>query len=126
MKSLFEEVANLRAQQEFAAFETARITKARLTDQQRARLASMMPGELHQIAMSHMTAHEMTQMMEFMGRDGAMMGSGMMGSGMMGSGMMGSGMMGSGMMGSGMMGMPGMKAMPGMKDMPSEGKPEKP
>jgi len=58
VKSLFGEVANLRAQQEFAAFEAAGTMKARLTDQQRARLASMMPGELHQVAMSHITVHE--------------------------------------------------------------------
>ena len=86
VKQLLEQVANLRAQQEFAAFETAGKMRARLTDQQRAKLAAMRPGEIHQAMMSHLTMAEMAQMMQFMG-DAGMMGRGMMGmmSGIMGT-----------------------------------------
>ena len=78
VKQLLEQVASLRAQLEFAAFETAGKMKASLTDQQRTKLAAMRPGELHQAMMTHMTVGEMTQMMQFMGGDCGMMRRGMM------------------------------------------------
>jgi hypothetical protein len=81
VKRALEEIANLRAQQEFAAYETAGKMKAALTDEQRAKLAALKPFELHQAMMSRMTMGDMTRMMPFMGGDGGMMG--MMGRGMM-------------------------------------------
>jgi Spy/CpxP family protein refolding chaperone len=94
VKRLLEQVANLRAQQEFAAYEATGKMKAVLTDSQKTKLAGMKPYELHQAMMSRMTVGDMTQMMQFMGGDAGMMGRGMMGfmGGMMGSG----GMMGYG------------------------------
>jgi len=94
VKQLLEQMATLRAQLQFAAFETAGKMKAVLTDQQRTKLAAMKPAELHQAIMSHMTMRDMGEMMRFMGADGAMMRRGMMGMmGMMDGGMMGQGMM---------------------------------
>jgi Spy/CpxP family protein refolding chaperone len=84
VKQLLEQVASLRAQLEFAAFETAGKMKDALTDPQRSKLAAMGPFELHQVMMARMTVAEMTQMMQFMGGDGGMMRRGMMG--MMGMG----------------------------------------
>ena len=89
VKRALEEIANLRAQQEFAAYETAGKMKATLTEEQRTKLAALKPFELHHAMMSHMTVGDMTQMMQFMGGDGVMMGRSMMS--MMGGGMMGSG-----------------------------------
>ena len=58
VKQLLEQVASLKAQLEFTAFETAGEMKACLTDQQRTKLAAMKPGELHQAMMAHMTEAE--------------------------------------------------------------------
>ncbi len=101
VKRLLEQIASLRAEQEFAAYEASGKMKAALTDAQRTKLSGMRPYELHQAMMSRMTVGDMTQMMQFMGGDAGMMGRGMMGfmGGMMGGGMMGPGGMGPGMMG---------------------------
>lgn len=78
VKQLLEQVASLRAQLEFAAFDTAEKMKATLTDAQRTKLAAMRPRELHQALMARLTVAEMTQMMQFMGGDAGMMRRGMM------------------------------------------------
>ena len=104
VKKLFEQIANLRAQQLFTGYETTTKMKAALTDAQRTKLAAMKPNEFHQAMMSRMTMNDMMEMMQFMG-GGGMMG-GMTMDGMMMSGMM----MSQGMMGGHMMmreGMPG-------------------
>ena len=100
VKKLFEQIANLRAQQMYTGYETSTKMRAVLTDAQRTKLAAMKPNEFHQAMMSRMTMNDMMEMMQFMGGGGGMMGQ------MMG-GMMGGMMMGQGMMGQGMMGMPG-------------------
>src|SRR5579864_1798203 len=89
VKTLLEQIGNLRAQRQFAAYETARKMKGALTDDQKAKLAAMKPAELHQAMMSHMTMAGMMEMMQFMGGGAGMMTGGM---GMMGMmGMMGGG-----------------------------------
>lgn len=85
VKKLFEQIANLRAQQMYTGYETATKMKATLTDAQRTKLAAMKPHEFHQAMMSRMTMNNMMEMMQFMG--GGMMG-GMMGQEMMGHEMM--------------------------------------
>lgn len=85
VKTLLEQIGNLRAQRQFAAYETARKMKGALTGDQKAKLAAMKPAELHQAMMSHMTMADMMEMMQFMG------GAGMMGGGMGMMGMMGGG-----------------------------------
>ena len=77
VKTLLEQIGNLRAQRQFAAYETSRKMKGALTADQRAKLAAMKPGELHQAAMSHMTMADMMEMMQFMGGGMGMMGGGM-------------------------------------------------
>jgi cell division protein FtsB len=91
VKTLLEEIANLKAQRQFAGFETASKMKSALTEQQRNRLAALKPAELHQAMMAHMTMGDMMQMMELIGADGMMPGR-MMGM-MMGGEMMSRGMM---------------------------------
>jgi hypothetical protein len=91
VKKLFEQIANLRAQQLYTGYETTTKMKAALTDAQRTKLAAMKPYDFHQAMMSHMTMNDMGQMMQFMGGGGMMMGGMMMGQGMMG--MPGRGMM---------------------------------
>jgi hypothetical protein len=92
VKKLFEEIANLRAQQLYTGYETTTKMKAALTDAQRTKLAAMKPHEFHQAMMSRMTMNDMIEMMQFTG------GSGMMGGMMMGGMMMGQEMMGHEMM----------------------------
>jgi Spy/CpxP family protein refolding chaperone len=96
VKQLLEEIAKLRAQQEFAGYETAGKMKAALTGAQRSKFDALRPLDFHQALMSHMTMQDMAKMMQFMGGGGGMMSGGMMGMmhGMMGGGMMGPGMMG--------------------------------
>lgn len=77
VKTLLEQIGNLRAQRQFAAYDTGRKMKGALTADQRAKLAAMKPGELHQAAMSHMTMADMMEMMQFMGGGMGMMGGGM-------------------------------------------------
>ena len=91
VKKMFEQIANLRAQQFYTGYETTTKMRAVLTDPQRTKLAAMKPYEFHQAMMSHMTMNDMSEMMQFMGGGGMMMGGGgmMMGGGMMGPGMMG-------------------------------------
>jgi len=79
VKQILEQIASLRAQLQFAAFETSEKMKGRLTDQQRAKLTAMTTTEIHQAMMSRMTMRDMAQMMEFISGDGEMMGRGMMG-----------------------------------------------
>jgi Spy/CpxP family protein refolding chaperone len=85
VKKLFEQIANLRAQQMYTGYETATKMKAALTGEQRTKFAAMKPYEFHQAMMSRMTMNDMSQMMQFMGGDGMMMGQGMMHEGMMGA-----------------------------------------
>jgi LTXXQ motif family protein len=80
VKTLLEQMGNLRAQRQFAAYETARKMKGVLTDDQKAKLVAMKPAELRQVMMSHMTMADMMEMMQFMGGAGMMSGGmGMMG-----------------------------------------------
>lgn len=79
VKQLLEQVASFRAQLKFAPFQSAVKMKATLTDSQRTKSAAMIPGELHQAMMAHITVAVMTQMMQFMGGDASMMRYGMMG-----------------------------------------------
>jgi hypothetical protein len=89
VKKLFEQIADLNAQQLYAGYETSTKMKAALTDAQRSKLAAMKPHDFHQAMMSRMTMNDMMETMQFTG--GGMMG-GMMGEMMMG-GMMGPGHM---------------------------------
>jgi len=73
VKTLLEQIGNLRAQRQFAAYETGRKMKGVLTADQRAKLAAMKPGELHQAVMSHMTMADMMEMMQFVGGGMGMM-----------------------------------------------------
>jgi hypothetical protein len=92
VKKLFEQIANLRAGQLYAGYETTTKMKAALTEAQRTKLAALKPHEAHQAMMSRMTMNDMMQMMQITGGEGMMIGQMMM-SGMMGQAMMGHGMM---------------------------------
>ena len=85
VKKLLEEIANLRAQQEYAGYEASSKMKAVINEQQRTRLTALKPAEIYQAMMSHMTIGDMTQMMQLMGVDGMMPGRMMGMMGMMGS-----------------------------------------
>jgi len=75
VKQLLEQVAGLRAQAQFTAFETAGNMKAVLTETQRAKLGG---HEFHHAVMMNMTMGDMRHVMQFVG------GAGRMGGGMMG------------------------------------------
>ena len=75
VKQILEQVGNLRAQMQFAVFETAGKMKGVLTESQRTKVASQ---AFHRAMMMNMTVGEMAQMMQFMGGV-HMMGQGMMG-----------------------------------------------
>ncbi len=77
VRSLLNDIAELRAQKEFLGFETAAKMKAELTADQRTKLAGMKPGELHQIVMSRVPMAERMEMMQFLSGEG-MMREGMM------------------------------------------------
>jgi hypothetical protein len=85
VKLFLEQIAVLRAQTQFAAFETAGNMKAALTEPQRAKAAG---HEFHHTLMMHMTMGDMEHVMQFMGAAPGNMGMNMMGMHMMGGGMM--------------------------------------
>ncbi len=88
VKALFEKIGDLRAQLQYAGFETSNKMKAVLSDEQRTKLNAMKPADLHRLMMSRTNMGEMEQAMQLMAaEDGMQKGMGM--SGMkQGSGMM--------------------------------------
>ncbi len=66
VKALFEKIADLRAQLQYAGFETANKMKAVLNDAQRAKVTAMKPADLHRLMMSRVHTGEMDQMMQLM------------------------------------------------------------
>ncbi len=103
VKALFEKIADLRAQLQYAGFETANKMKALLNDGQKAKFDAMKPGDLHRLMMSHGNMAEMEETMQLMAAGegmGMQKGMGMQG----GMGMQkGMGMQGGMGQGSGMM-----------------------
>ena len=77
VKTLLEQIGNLRAQQQFATYEAARKMKGALSEEQKAKLRAMKPAERGQAMMSHLTMSDMMEMMRFMGGGMGMMGGGM-------------------------------------------------
>lgn len=69
-------MAELRANQQAALYETAQQMRQVLTEEQRQTLASLTPQQRMRQMMSHMTVMDMMQMMQSM--HGGMMGGGMM------------------------------------------------
>jgi hypothetical protein len=97
---LFEKIADLRAQLQYAGFETSNKMKALLDETQKAKFNAMKPADVHQLMMSRTNMGEMQEMMQLMAAEEGMdmqKGMGMQGMGMQkGMGMQGG--MGQGMM----------------------------
>ena len=89
VKALFDKIAELHAQLQYAGFDTSVKMKALLSDAQRTKFNAMKPAELHQLAMSRANMADMQQAMQLMGAQADM---GMGGMGMSGMGMSGMGM----------------------------------
>lgn len=81
VKALFEKIGDLRAQMQYAGFETSNKMKAVLSDEQRSKLNAMKPGDLHRLLMSRTNMGEMEEMMRLMA-PGEGMQKGMVMSGM--------------------------------------------
>lgn len=80
VKALFEKIGDLRAQLQYAGFETSNKMKAVLTDEQRTKLNAMKPADLHRLMMSVANMSEMDQTMQLMAAgDGMGMHKGMSG-----------------------------------------------
>jgi len=88
VKALFEKIADLRAQLQYAGFETANKMKALLDDAQRAKFNAMTPAELHRLMMSRANMGEMMQLMAPEESMSMQKGMGMQGGMRQGSGMM--------------------------------------
>ena len=69
VKSLFEKVASLRAELQFAGFETANKMKAVLTNEQRTKLDAMKPMEVHQVVMASAKMADVEQTLQRLGFD---------------------------------------------------------
>jgi len=61
VKLLLEQISELRAQENYTIYATARKMKGVLTDEQRNRLEAMKPEELRHAAMAHLTLEEFAQ-----------------------------------------------------------------
>jgi Spy/CpxP family protein refolding chaperone len=69
VKALFEKIADLRAQLQYAGFETAGKMKAVLNDSQKAKFNAMKPADLHRLMMSRANQGEMEAAMQIMTAD---------------------------------------------------------
>jgi len=69
VKSLFEKVASLRAELQFAGFETANKMKAVLTNEQRTKLDAMKPMDVHHVVMSSAKMADVEQTLQRLGFD---------------------------------------------------------
>jgi len=66
VKTLLEQIAELRAQEHYAIYTAARKMKGMLTDDQRTRLEAMNAEDLHRAAMSHLTLGDLARAMQFL------------------------------------------------------------
>jgi hypothetical protein len=67
VKTLFEKIADLHAQLQYAGFDTAAKMKAVLTSDQRAKFNAMKPGDLHRLMMARGNMAEIEETMQRMG-----------------------------------------------------------
>ena len=74
VKTLFEQIANLHAQLQYAGFDTAAKMKAVLNSGQQAKFNAMKPADLHRLMMSRGNMAEIEETMQRMGADEGMHG----------------------------------------------------
>lgn len=67
VKALFDKIAELHAQLQYAGFDTSVKMKAILNASQKAKFEAMKPAEVHQLMMSRGSMAEMDQAMQTMG-----------------------------------------------------------
>ena len=67
VKALFDKIAELHAQLQYAGFDTSVKMKATLNAAQKTKFEAMKPAELHQLMMSRANMAEMEQAMKTMG-----------------------------------------------------------
>jgi Spy/CpxP family protein refolding chaperone len=74
VKALFEKIADLHAQLQYAGFDTAEKMKAVLNNDQRAKFSSMKPADLRHVMMSRGNMTEIEETMQRMGAEDGMHG----------------------------------------------------
>lgn len=72
VKTLFEQIANLHAQLQYAGFDTANKMKAALTSEQRTKFHAMQPMDLHRVMISRGNMAEIEETMQRMGAEEGM------------------------------------------------------
>jgi hypothetical protein len=66
VKALLEQIAELRAEQHYAIYASARKMKTVLTDEQRNRLEALKPEEMRHAAMSHLTLDDFAKAVQML------------------------------------------------------------
>jgi Spy/CpxP family protein refolding chaperone len=72
VRTLFDQIAGLQSQMQYAGFETASKMKAVLNNAQRAQINAMKPMDLHHLMMSRGNMTEIEQTMQWMGLESSM------------------------------------------------------
>jgi hypothetical protein len=73
VKALFEKIGDLRAQLQYAGFETAGKMKALLNESQRTKFDAMKPEEVHRLMLSRANMGEVEETMQLMAAEGLML-----------------------------------------------------
>lgn len=69
VKTLFEKIANMQAELQYAGFETANRMKAGLTREQKAKFDTMKPMDVHHVVMSHANMADIEKTLQRLGFD---------------------------------------------------------